>query len=111
MCRIVELFVRHASLLRPIGEGGKLKLAADMAQVTHLNPFCPREFSTNICLYIQRSVQWFLLREIVPYHRRCLMDTASILHKSCAFYTSRLVGENLRTSKMCKNSFFYSPGT
>ena len=33
VCRIVELFVRHTSLLRPIGEGGKLKLAADMAQV------------------------------------------------------------------------------
>ena len=33
VCRVVELFVCHASLLRPIGEGGKLKLAADMAQV------------------------------------------------------------------------------
>ena len=42
MCRIVELFVRHASLLRPIGEGGKLKLAADMAQVMHLNAFSVR---------------------------------------------------------------------
>ena len=51
MCRIVELFVRHASLLRPIGEGGKLKLAADMAQVTHLNPFCP-ESSQQIFAYI-----------------------------------------------------------
>ena len=33
VCRTIELFVRHASLLRAIGEGGKLKLAADMAQV------------------------------------------------------------------------------
>ncbi|XP_022783451.1 conserved oligomeric Golgi complex subunit 5-like isoform X3 [Stylophora pistillata] len=32
VCRTIELFVRHASLLRAIGEGGKLKLAADMAQ-------------------------------------------------------------------------------
>lgn len=31
--RVLELFVRHTSLLRTIGEGGKLKLAADMAQV------------------------------------------------------------------------------
>ena len=31
--RTQELFVRHVSLLRVIGEGGKLKLAADMAQV------------------------------------------------------------------------------
>ena len=62
MCRIVELFVRHASLLRPIGEGGKLKLAADMAQVTHLNRFSLTEFLTKICPYIQRSVQWFFPR-------------------------------------------------
>ena len=34
VCRTIELFVRHASLLRAIGEGGKLKLAADMAQVS-----------------------------------------------------------------------------
>ena len=33
VCRVIDLFIRHASLLRPIGEGGKLKLAADMAQV------------------------------------------------------------------------------
>lgn len=32
-CRCLELFVRHASLLRPIGDGGKLRLAADFAQV------------------------------------------------------------------------------
>ncbi|XP_068713905.1 conserved oligomeric Golgi complex subunit 5-like [Montipora foliosa] len=41
VCRIIELFVRHASLLRPIGEGGKLKLAADMAQIEFaLGPLC-----------------------------------------------------------------------
>ena len=34
VCRTIELFVRHTSLLRAIGEGGKLKLAADMAQVS-----------------------------------------------------------------------------
>lgn len=31
--RAIELFVRHASLLRPLGEGGKMRLAADFAQV------------------------------------------------------------------------------
>lgn len=41
VCRIIELFVRHTSLLRPIGEGGKLKLAADMAQIEFaLGPLC-----------------------------------------------------------------------
>lgn len=31
--RAIELFIRHASLLRPLGEGGKMRLAADFAQV------------------------------------------------------------------------------
>lgn len=31
--RAIELFVRHASLVRPLGEGGKMRLAADFAQV------------------------------------------------------------------------------
>ncbi|EFX61086.1 hypothetical protein DAPPUDRAFT_274663, partial [Daphnia pulex] len=30
--RCLDLFVRHASLLRPLGDGGKMKLAADFAQ-------------------------------------------------------------------------------
>jgi len=39
--RLLELFVRHASLIRDISEGGSLKLAADMAQL---------EFAvTNLC--------------------------------------------------------------
>ncbi|XP_057373546.1 conserved oligomeric Golgi complex subunit 5-like [Daphnia carinata] len=31
--RCLDLFVRHASLLRPLGDGGKMKLAADFAQM------------------------------------------------------------------------------
>lgn len=31
--RSLELLVRHASLVRPLGEGGKMRLAADFAQV------------------------------------------------------------------------------
>lgn len=31
--RAIELFIRNASLIRPLGEGGKLRLAADFAQV------------------------------------------------------------------------------
>ena len=41
--RILELFVRHACLLRDISEGGKLKLAADMAQIEFaVAPLCKR---------------------------------------------------------------------
>ncbi|ESO82323.1 hypothetical protein LOTGIDRAFT_198052 [Lottia gigantea] len=42
-CRCTELFIRHASLIRPIGDGGKLRLAADFAQMElAISPFCRR---------------------------------------------------------------------
>ncbi|XP_004365523.2 hypothetical protein CAOG_00652 [Capsaspora owczarzaki ATCC 30864] len=31
-CRAMTLFVRHAALVRPLGDGGKLRLTADLAQ-------------------------------------------------------------------------------
>lgn len=31
--RAIELFIRHASFIRPLGENGKMRLAADFAQV------------------------------------------------------------------------------
>jgi len=37
--RAIDLFVRHACLIRPIGEGGKMKLAADFAQVCSADIF------------------------------------------------------------------------
>ncbi|KPP74815.1 conserved oligomeric Golgi complex subunit 5-like, partial [Scleropages formosus] len=41
--RAIELFVRHASLLRPLGEGGKMRLAADFAQMElAVAPLCRR---------------------------------------------------------------------
>ncbi|KAM7377824.1 hypothetical protein PAMA_012969 [Pampus argenteus] len=41
--RAIELFVRNASLLRPLGEGGKMRLAADFAQMEMaVAPLCRR---------------------------------------------------------------------
>ncbi|KAM9650846.1 conserved oligomeric Golgi complex subunit 5 isoform 2-T3 [Trichechus inunguis] len=41
--RAIELFVRHASLIRPLGESGKMRLAADFAQMElAVGPFCRR---------------------------------------------------------------------
>uniref|UniRef100_A0A8C5KX04 Conserved oligomeric Golgi complex subunit 5 n=1 Tax=Jaculus jaculus TaxID=51337 RepID=A0A8C5KX04_JACJA len=41
--RAIELFIRNASLIRPLGEGGKLRLAADFAQMElAVGPFCRR---------------------------------------------------------------------
>ncbi|XP_033647188.1 conserved oligomeric Golgi complex subunit 5-like [Asterias rubens] len=42
-CEAIELFVRHASLIRPLGEGGKMRLAADFAQMElAVTPMCRR---------------------------------------------------------------------
>ncbi|KAG7277633.1 hypothetical protein CRUP_025318 [Coryphaenoides rupestris] len=41
--RALGLFLRHASLLRPLGEGGKMRLAADFAQMElTVAPLCRR---------------------------------------------------------------------
>ncbi|XP_060885394.1 conserved oligomeric Golgi complex subunit 5 isoform X2 [Labrus mixtus] len=41
--RAIELFIRHTSLLRPLGEGGKMRLAADFAQMEMaVAPLCRR---------------------------------------------------------------------
>ncbi|XP_073184558.1 conserved oligomeric Golgi complex subunit 5 isoform X2 [Lepidochelys kempii] len=41
--RAIELFIRNASLLRPLGEGGKMRLAADFAQMElAVAPLCRR---------------------------------------------------------------------
>ncbi|XP_065197441.1 conserved oligomeric Golgi complex subunit 5-like [Sycon ciliatum] len=41
--RVLELFVRHVSLIRPLEESGRLQLAADIAQVEFaVAPFCAR---------------------------------------------------------------------
>uniref|UniRef100_A0A4W6EW20 Conserved oligomeric Golgi complex subunit 5 n=1 Tax=Lates calcarifer TaxID=8187 RepID=A0A4W6EW20_LATCA len=41
--KAIELFIRHASLLRPLGEGGKMRLAADFAQMEMaVGPLCRR---------------------------------------------------------------------
>ncbi|EDM03259.1 rCG61786 [Rattus norvegicus] len=41
--RAIELFIRNASLIRPLGEGGKLRLAADFAQMElAVGPLCRR---------------------------------------------------------------------
>uniref|UniRef100_A0A7N5KBS0 Conserved oligomeric Golgi complex subunit 5 n=1 Tax=Ailuropoda melanoleuca TaxID=9646 RepID=A0A7N5KBS0_AILME len=41
--RAIELFVRNASLIRSLGEGGKVRIAADFAQMElAVGPFCRR---------------------------------------------------------------------
>ncbi|KAL8566375.1 hypothetical protein ACOMHN_049333 [Nucella lapillus] len=76
----VELFVRHASLIRPLGEGGKLRLAADFAQMEMaISPFCRRVADLGRDYRILRAFRPLLfqtvehvsqspaLGEIIPY--------------------------------------------
>ncbi|XP_076469307.1 conserved oligomeric Golgi complex subunit 5-like [Babylonia areolata] len=78
--RCVELFVRHASLIRPLGEGGKLRLAADFAQMEMaISPFCRRVADLGRDYRILRAFRPLLfqtvehvsqspaLGEIIPY--------------------------------------------
>ncbi|KAK7101689.1 conserved oligomeric Golgi complex subunit 5-like isoform X2 [Littorina saxatilis] len=78
--RSVELFVRHASLIRPLGEGGKLRLAADFAQMEMaISPFCRRVADLGRDYRILRAFRPLLfqtvehvsqspaLGEIIPY--------------------------------------------
>ncbi|UJR27001.1 hypothetical protein I4U23_008307 [Adineta vaga] len=42
-CRAIILFIEHVSLVRPLGEGGMLRLVVDFAQIElALSPFCRR---------------------------------------------------------------------
>jgi hypothetical protein len=42
-CRAIILFIEHVSLVRPLGEGGMLRLVVDFAQMElALSPFCRR---------------------------------------------------------------------
>ncbi|XP_041349093.1 conserved oligomeric Golgi complex subunit 5-like [Gigantopelta aegis] len=79
-CRCVNLFIRHATLIRPLGEGGKLRLAADFAQMElAISPFCRRVSDLGKSYKLLRSFRPLLfqtsehlsqsqaLGEIIPY--------------------------------------------
>ncbi|XP_045618166.1 conserved oligomeric Golgi complex subunit 5 [Procambarus clarkii] len=64
-CRCLDLFVRHASLLRPIGEGGKLRLAADFAQMEMaISPLCNRPSELGRAYRVVRSFRPLLFQTV-----------------------------------------------
>lgn len=61
--RAIELFIRHASLLRPLGEGGKMRLAADFAQMEMaVAPLCRRVSDLGKPYRMLRSFRPFLFQ-------------------------------------------------
>ncbi|XP_071540441.1 conserved oligomeric Golgi complex subunit 5 [Panulirus ornatus] len=63
--RCLDLFVRHASLLRPIGDGGKLRLAADFAQMElAVSPLCSRPSELGRPYRIVRSFRPLLFQTV-----------------------------------------------
>uniref|UniRef100_A0A3P9IBN5 Conserved oligomeric Golgi complex subunit 5 n=1 Tax=Oryzias latipes TaxID=8090 RepID=A0A3P9IBN5_ORYLA len=61
--RAIQLFVRHASLLRPLGEGGKMRLAADFAQMEMaVAPLCRRVSDLGKSYRMLRSFRPFLFQ-------------------------------------------------
>ncbi|XP_040268774.1 conserved oligomeric Golgi complex subunit 5 isoform X2 [Bufo bufo] len=78
--RAIELFIRNASLLRPLGEGGKMRLAADFAQMElAVAPLCRRVADLGRSYRLLRSFRPLLFQtsehiansasvgEIIPY--------------------------------------------
>uniref|UniRef100_A0A8C5NE61 Conserved oligomeric Golgi complex subunit 5 n=1 Tax=Gouania willdenowi TaxID=441366 RepID=A0A8C5NE61_GOUWI len=78
--RAIELFVRHASLLRPLGESGKMRLAADFAQMEMaVAPLCRRVSDLGKAYRMLRSFRPLLFQsselitnspavgELIPY--------------------------------------------
>ncbi|XP_073921079.1 conserved oligomeric Golgi complex subunit 5 isoform X3 [Castor canadensis] len=78
--RAIELFIRNASLIRPLGESGKMRLAADFAQMElAVGPFCRRVSDLGKSYRMLRSFRPLLfqtsehvanspaLGDIIPY--------------------------------------------
>uniref|UniRef100_A0A672T9Y1 Conserved oligomeric Golgi complex subunit 5 n=1 Tax=Sinocyclocheilus grahami TaxID=75366 RepID=A0A672T9Y1_SINGR len=69
--RAITLFIRHASLLRPLSEGGKMRLAADFAQVRKTRVSLPHSsLLLNLPLLFQTSehiASSQALGDLIPY--------------------------------------------
>ncbi|XP_053319174.1 conserved oligomeric Golgi complex subunit 5 [Spea bombifrons] len=78
--RSIEVFIRNASLLRPLGEGGKMRLAADFAQMElAVAPLCRRVADLGKSYRLLRSFRPLLFQtsehianstsigDIIPY--------------------------------------------
>lgn len=73
--RIVLFFVRHASLVRPLGEAGKLKLANDMAQLEFsIAPLFPAN---------QLGYPYKMLRALRPFIFRETAQISSLSPTKC----------------------------
>lgn len=83
--RAIDLFVRHATLVRPLGEGGKVILAADFAQMElAVTPLCRRlsEFGTSyrrlrafrplLFMASEGVADWAAIGDVIPH--------SSVLH-------------------------------
>ncbi|CAI8014355.1 Conserved oligomeric Golgi complex subunit 5 [Geodia barretti] len=62
--RVLELFVRHVCLLRPLREGGKMRVTTDMAQIElALTPFCSRPGELGRPYLMLRTLRRLLFQE------------------------------------------------
>lgn len=71
-CKSIELFVRHASLIRPLGNGGKMRLAADFAQMEMaVVPLCKKVSDLGNSYRVLRAFRYEL--STVQCKRLCPM--------------------------------------
>ncbi|CAL8386564.1 unnamed protein product [Boreogadus saida] len=91
--RALLLFLRHASLLRPLGEGGKMRLAADFAQMElTVAPLCRRVSDLGKPYRMLRSF------------RPLLFQTSELISSSA------VVGELIPYSTLLSFLFSRAPG-
>ncbi|CAL8324123.1 unnamed protein product [Lota lota] len=91
--RAILLFLRHASLLRPLGEGGKMRLAADFAQMElTVAPLCRRVSDLGKPYRMLRSF------------RPLLFQTSELISSSA------VVGELIPYSTLLSFLFSRAPG-
>eukprot|EP01114_Cavostelium_apophysatum_P021150 TRINITY_DN7293_c0_g1_i1.p1 TRINITY_DN7293_c0_g1~~TRINITY_DN7293_c0_g1_i1.p1 ORF type:complete len:805 (-),score=214.23 TRINITY_DN7293_c0_g1_i1:12-2381(-) len=81
--RLVLYFVRHATLLRPLGEAGKIKLAADMAQLEFaVAPLQPLK-QLGYAYRALRALRPFIFREtgqIAESPEAAVLPPSAVLH-------------------------------
>lgn len=71
--RAIELFIRNASLIRPLGEGGKMRLAADFAQV----PLMPASAFCCCFTMFSETYQYFYPQQSINRHLWRLVHSSS----------------------------------
>jgi hypothetical protein len=84
--RTMDLFIRHTTLIRPLGDKGKMRLAADLTEIeVALLPLCPRPTELGPSYQMVRSLKVLLFCGVDDLPSNSLM-TADKLPRSIVLH-------------------------